>query len=168
MRRRGFTLVEMLVVLTIGTVVVGIAVGMLHLLLRTEQAGRDRVPEARILARLAEQFRSDVGAAVRQPRIAKAGEWQFALAGDRVATYRTLPGEVQWDERTADKLVRQESYVLPSGYSATIAVQNKSTPTVASLVIADRGTPQTPGREMHITAVLGKDHRFTKSPVGGQ
>ena len=66
MLRRGFTLIEMLVVMTVGSVIVGIGVGMLHVLLRTEQTGRDRVHQAGVLARLAEQFRSDVGAAVRQ------------------------------------------------------------------------------------------------------
>lgn len=168
MHRRGYTLIEMIVVMTVGAVVVGISVGMLHALLRTEQTGRDRVPQARILARLAEQFRSDVGAAVRPTPSAQQGEWQFALTGDRVVTYRALPGEVRWDQRTAGKLVRQESYILPSGCSAAITVRSKATPAVASLVIADKSTPRAAGREMRVTAVLGKDHRFTKSPVGGQ
>ena len=81
-------------------------------------------------------------------------------------TYRALPGEVRRDERMAGKLVRQESYVLPGGCSAAITVRSEATPAVASLVIADQGTPSAAGREMRVTAVLGKDHRFTKSPVG--
>ena len=168
MRRRGYSLIEMIAVMTVGTVVVGISVGMLHALLRTEQTGRDRVPQARILARLAEQFRSDVGAAVRQTPNAREGEWQFALTGDRVVTYRALPGKIQWDERTAGKVVRQESYILPAGCSAAITVQSEATPAVASLVVTENGSPQAVGREMRVIAVLGKDHRFTKSPVGGQ
>ncbi len=168
MLRRGYTLIEMIVVMTVGAVIVGISVGMLHALMRTEQTGRDRVPQARILARLAEQFRSDVGAAVRQTPNARQAEWQFALAGDRVVTYRALPGEVRWDERMAGKLVRQESYVLPSGCSAAITVQHEATPAVANLSIAYNGTPLAASREMRVIAVLGKDHRFTKSPVGGQ
>jgi len=168
MLRRGYTLIETIVAMTIGAVVVGIAVGMLHMLLRTEQTGRDRVAQARILARLAEQFRSDVGAAVRQIPGARPGEWQFALTGDGVVTYRALTGEVRWDQRMAGKLVRQESYVLPSGGSAAITVQDAAAPAVANLVITQNGPPRAAGREMRITAVLGKDHRFTKSPGGGQ
>jgi prepilin-type N-terminal cleavage/methylation domain-containing protein len=168
MLRRGYSLIEMIVVLTVGAVVVGIGAGMLHLLLRTEQTGRGRVLQARVLARLAEQFRGDVGAAVRQTPGAREGEWRFVLMGDRLVTYRALPGEVQWDESMAGKRVRQESYVLPGGSSAAITVQSKAMPVMASLVIADHGTPAATSREMRITAVLGKDHRFTKSPVGGQ
>jgi hypothetical protein len=68
----------------------------------------------------------------------------------------------------AGKLVQHESYLLPSGCSAAITVRSEATPAVASLVIADSGTPLAAGRETRVTAVLGKDHRFTKSPVGGQ
>ena len=150
------------------SVVVGISVGMLHALMRTEATGRDRVPQARVLARLAEQFRSDVGAAVRQVPGTRQGEWQFVLPGDRLITYRALPGEIEWRERRAGKRVRQESYVLPSGCLAAITVRSKAKPAVLSLVIAQNGTPLTAGREIQVTAVLGKDHRFTKSPVGGQ
>ena len=157
MLRRGFSLIEVLVVLTVGAVVVGIGVGMLHMLMRIEQTGRDRVPQAGILARLAEQFRSDVGAAVRQAPGARQGEWQFVMTGDRLITYRALAGEIRWDERRAGKPVRQESYVLPSGCSATITVRSEATAAVASLVIADNGTPLAAGREMRVTAVLGKD-----------
>jgi prepilin-type N-terminal cleavage/methylation domain-containing protein len=187
MSRRGYTLVEMIVAMTIGTVIVGISVGMLHLLLRTERMGRDRVPQTRILARLAEQFRNDVAAAVRQTHDARQTEWWFTLTGDRVANYRLLPGAVQRHELLADKPVRQESYVLPSGCSARIVMEEAHTPAVVNLVImgatgaasasskgtlaepvAPEGMSQAAGREMRVVAVLGKDHRFTKSPVGSQ
>jgi prepilin-type N-terminal cleavage/methylation domain-containing protein len=168
MPRRGYLLIEMLVALTVGAVILGIGVGMLHMLLRTEQTGRNRVPQARIVARLAEQFRSDVAAATNQTSGPQKTEWRFEMAGDRVVTYRASPGEVERDERIAGKLVRHESYVLPSGCSAAIAVQRKATPAVVSLVIADNSPPQATGHELHIIAVLGKDHRFMSSPIGGQ
>jgi hypothetical protein len=158
----------MLVVLTVGSVLVGISVGMLHLLLRTEQTGRDRVPQARAVARLAEQFRSDVAAVVRLTFVPRPGEWQFVLTGDRLVTYRALRGEVRRQERAAGKLVRHESYVLPSGLSAAITVGSEATPPTASLVIGGPGTPPAAGRVLRVTAVLGKDHRFENTPAGGQ
>ena len=126
------------------------------------------MPQARFSPGLAEQFRSDVAAAVRQTPGARQGEWQFVLTGDRLITYRVLPGEVRREERMAGKLVRQETYVLPGGCSAAITVRSEAAPAMASLVVADNGAPAAAGREMRVTAVLGKDHRFTKSPVGGQ
>ena len=47
MSRRGFTLIEMLAAMTVGSVMLGIAVGMLHVLLRAERTGRERVHQAR-------------------------------------------------------------------------------------------------------------------------
>lgn len=163
---RGYSLIETVAVLTVGSVIVGIGVGMLHLLLRTERTGRDRVPQSRMVARLAQQFRSDVNAAVRQVPATKQGPWQFVMADRRLVTYRILAGEVRWDERQGDKVVRQESYVLPSGRSATIVPQAPATPAVLSLVLTDNGPPGTAGREMLVTAVLGKDQRFAKPAEG--
>jgi prepilin-type N-terminal cleavage/methylation domain-containing protein len=170
MSRRGYTLVEMLTAMTVGAVMLGIALSMLLVLVRAEQGGRDRVYQARVMSRLAEQFRSDANAAVR-PISAKAGqktEWQVALMGDQVVTYRALPGRIDREQRTGGKLVRQESYVLPAGRAAKIVVNNDSTPAVASLIIAADEAASAAGREIRITAMVGKDHRFNKSAMGGR
>ena len=77
MLRRGFTLIELMVVLTVGTVIVGIGVGTLHVLLRTEQTGRGRrapgrrsgptgaVPQRRQCGRATDGRRTQSGVAVR-------------------------------------------------------------------------------------------------------
>jgi prepilin-type N-terminal cleavage/methylation domain-containing protein len=186
MSRRGFTLIEAIAAITVGSVMLGIGVGILHLLMRAEETGRERVHKAQVFNRLAEQFRSDVGAAVRQipTQGDRPKQWQFAMADDRTVTYRALPGEVRRDERTGSKLVRQESYALPQGYSAVVLVAQPPPAVtgdaaqpraavphacaVATLVIAREPTPLAVGREMRIDVRLGKDHRFTKSPAGGQ
>ena len=168
MHRRGYTLIEMVVAITLGAAIVGASVGALLVLLRTEQAGRNRAAQSGITARLAEQFRNDVGAATHHVADAQKGEWQFVLPDDRVVTYRTLPGRVEWDERAAGKVVREESYVLPDGCSTMIEVSSRAEPATASLIVKDTGTPHRTIRERRVTAVLGKDHRFTKSPDGGQ
>ena len=99
MLHRGFSLIEMLVVITVGSVVVGIGVGTLHVLHRTEQTGRDRAAQARIVDRLAQQFRSDVAAAVRQTPAAQQGEWQFVLPleGRFGSGRRKIPGSPTCD-----------------------------------------------------------------------
>ena len=83
-------------------------------------------------------------------------------------TYRVFPGEVRREERIGGQTRAAESYVLPRGWSASIAVRSEAAPAVASLIIADNRAPPAAGREMRVAAVLGKDHRFTKSPFGGQ
>ena len=165
MPRRGFTLIEMLVVLTIGSVVFGITVGMLHLLLRSERTGRERVHRAAVSARLAEQFRSDTAAAIRHEPVEEDNQQalcQFVLPGDRTVTYRAMPAEVRREERIAEKPVRQESYSLPDGCSVAVAVEGEADPPLASLVVTCDHAPPSAGRAMRVTALLGKDHRFSQ------
>jgi hypothetical protein len=156
---------EMLVVITVGSVMLGIGVGMLHLLMRAEQTGRDRVYRTGVAARLAEQFREDAAAALRvmPEQENRPSQCRFVLAGDRIVTYRTMSHEVQRDERSSDKMVRQESYPLPDGRSAAVAVDRNTKPPLAKLIIANEN-----GRELCIAARLGKDHRFTNASAGGQ
>lgn len=169
MTRRGYTLMEMLVVIALGTVLLGVAVGVLHLLMRTQHSGRESVYQTETVARLAEQFRSDARAALRP--IAAEGEpkdrWRFALAADRTVTYRLRPGEIERREQIAAKQVRQESYTLPRNYLAEITVRTDATPAMASLVLAPSGLASPAGREIRIDAALGADHRFAKSSEGG-
>ncbi|MBN1590150.1 MAG: prepilin-type N-terminal cleavage/methylation domain-containing protein [Pirellulales bacterium] len=167
MHRRGFSLLEMVVVITVSTVLVGVSVGVLYTLMRTERTARNRVPHSTNIARLAEQFRGDVRAATRQPPLVRQGEWHFTLPDNRTVTYRTAPGEVRWEERVEGSLVRKESYILPDGWSMTIDVPNNAMPAMASLILVKDSESPTAGREIRVVAALGKDHRFSKSP-GGQ
>ena len=136
MLRRGYSLIEMIVAMTVGSVIIGIAVGILHRA-AARRSGRAAIacPQARILARL--------GRAVPQRRRRRrAADSRRAAGGVAVRpagrspgmTYRLLPGEVRRDERMAGKLARQESYVLPSGWSAAIAVEERGRASRASLV----------------------------------
>ena len=89
MSRRGFTLIEMLAAMTVGSVMLGIGVGILHVLLRAEETGRDRVHQTQVLTRLADSSAATwrgiaADACPGQP----AEQWQFALADDRTVTYR--------------------------------------------------------------------------------
>ena len=65
--RRAFTLVEMLTVISIGSVLMGIAISLLIVLLGAEQSGRTHAERSESLQRLADQFRRDVHAAVGEP-----------------------------------------------------------------------------------------------------
>lgn len=168
MPRRGYTLVEMLVVISVSTVLLGAAVSMLYVLLRAEHGGREHANRATIVARLADQFRTDIHAA-RRPIPgdgADKDQRRFALKDDAVLIYRALPGEVERREEIAGKLVRQESYALPAGSSAEIVVRTDPAPVMAGLVITLPGPAPVTDREIRIDAVLGRDHRFTTSANG--
>jgi Tfp pilus assembly protein FimT len=60
--RRGYALVELIVVISVNTVLMAVAVALLGTLLRTEHQGQYHYERASSLVRLANQFRSDVAA----------------------------------------------------------------------------------------------------------
>jgi len=162
MPRHGYALVELLAVIAIGAVLMGAAIEVLYLLSRAERGGRSRAGQAMIVARLADQFRSDVHAA--RPPAALASEeknpWQFTLSNDRVAVYRALPGEIQRIEQVRGRPVRQESYALPEGSTVEIAVRAEPAPAMAGLVITLPGPGSELGRDIRVEAAFGRDRRF--------
>ena len=69
----------MLVVIAVSTVLMGVAVSVLHMLMRAEHGGRRHVSRATTVARLADQFRSDVHAALRPMAAEGRGEEPVAV-----------------------------------------------------------------------------------------
>jgi prepilin-type N-terminal cleavage/methylation domain-containing protein len=160
--RRGVSLVEMIVVITVGSALVGIAVTMLAALMRAENRGQGRAAETASLIRLADQFRRDAHAATSLPAPdgQKAGTWKLDLAGGRSVEYAAEPGAIVRRERTVAKAVCEESFALPENYAATIASSNNAGQTTVTLVVAP--APGTAGAawQWRVEAVLGRDHRF--------
>ena len=54
--RRGFSLIEMLIVISVGTVLLMVAMTVLYTLKETQSKARQRLTEGRMTARLADQF----------------------------------------------------------------------------------------------------------------
>jgi prepilin-type N-terminal cleavage/methylation domain-containing protein len=167
--RRGYSLIELVVVMTIATVIVGLAAAMLHLLLQTERNGRQQMHCSAALSRLADQFRSDVHAAARQlPATPFAAQgratgdadpagWTFELEAGRNVQYRAQAGQIERVETLGGQIERRESYALPPDATVAIATPEDAKPPVATLIVKD-----TSNREIRIAAVLGKDHRFDR------
>ena len=149
-RVRGYTLIEILVVITTGAVMVGLAVGLLHMLTRLDQASREQIRSQGTINGLADQFRRDVHAAGGftvlnapggdDPR----GAWQFPLAAERVVQYRAEPGRLARIERAGEQVLQQESYTFPAEATVTIELAGDAAPQIVSLrVDADVSQPKT-------------------------
>jgi type II secretory pathway pseudopilin PulG len=164
------TLLETLVVIAVGTVVVGVAVGLIVTLFQIEKKSRQARDGIRTQARLADQFRRDARAAIdfsvagdsEEPT--EKVEWLFQFpTGERVR-YGTEDARVDRTELSGDEVVRSESYRLPYGATATMELSNEEPPAVAGLRI-QRGRPFGKSgsfRSLRIEALLGADHRFQK------
>ena len=58
--RGGYALVEMIVVISVNTALMAVAVGLIGALLRTERQGQHHCERTSALVRLADQFREDL------------------------------------------------------------------------------------------------------------
>jgi len=180
-QRRGISLVEVMITLTIGSVVMGVAAMTLGTLFRNERVARDQLSQGVQLARLAEQFRRDVHAATA---VAAEGDdenatsqWKLDLPSGGTVTYRAVyretDGELLRTETTSEQgaVARRDAFALPANTTAAIEVlehdvQEDRAATLVRLVISPADVDpniagrSSPKRPIDIDAVLAKDHRF--------
>ena len=163
MIRRGYTLTEMLAVIAVGSVLLGIASGLLVLLMSVEENSRDSLRQQVMLSELAGQFRRDVRRCAHVlPADAKPrglSEWRLAMPEGTVVQYR-VQGTSLIRVVTDSGVVReQEAYQLPEKSQVSLELSAAKGPAIVSLLIATpegkplRGTPHA----VQIDAGLGAD-----------
>jgi hypothetical protein len=160
----------MVVVMTVGATMLGIAVTLLGALIQAERAEQTHFGQNNVLDRLAGQFRRDVhasdGQVVADKSDAGKPTWRLDMAGRRSVWYTAGPDEIVREERIGHILMRQESYRLPEDYCATIAADPSAKPPLVRLTIAPADAKLRPGHEIRIEAVPGRDARFAKHGKG--
>lgn len=165
-RRRGHTLIELLVLITVGSTLMGIAAGALHLLFKMEHNGRQRRELQASQARLADQFRRDVRAAQRlKPSDAPNRHrvvWQLELGAGEAIQYRCEPGGVSRSEISQGKPGRQEWYPLADSSEVQLETTSEGPAQIVSLRIASLGEPDSaiPSLSLRVDARLAGRHRF--------
>ena len=165
-RRRGISLLEVITAMTVGSVIVGLAVGLLYTLFNTQSMARDHLHQNTVLCRLGEQFRHDVHAATAAVKDDTtnhaAPAWRFVLAAEHAVTYRAEPGRIIRVETAGAGNPRREEFFLPPGTAASIDVDKETSPTIVTLHLTPAaGAPKMPGsRSARFDAVLAADRRF--------
>jgi prepilin-type N-terminal cleavage/methylation domain-containing protein len=159
--RRAFTLIEMVIAISVAAALTGVAVSLLLVLFRAEQSGRSYIAQAETLRRLADQFRRDAHAAARVAvNQSDPQGWQFDLAGDSIVRYTKDSDGLRREEEKSAKNVGTETYTLPKDSTPAIEVDRAAKPPVVSLTIKPGDASLRPGREFRIDAVLARDLRF--------
>ena len=161
--RRGYALIEVLVVLTVTAVMLTLCAGMVHLLLKLDRSGRTASEEAADLSRLAHDFRGDAHASTAAVPPVRAGE-RVALTLDvgKTVEYQVRPLDVLRTLREGDKVRRYETYRRPSRASLTIEVEADG-PRPFAILIVDRppdGRDDSLYHDYRIEAELGRDRRI--------
>ena len=115
-QRRGYSLIEMLVVMTLMAVVMSSITLVLHGLQRAERRLHDDADFDRTLHRLATQFRADAHAARGAGEIADDDDSQSALTlempDEKTVTYSIEPGGVRRLVRQGENTMHREWFAL--------------------------------------------------------
>jgi prepilin-type N-terminal cleavage/methylation domain-containing protein len=172
--RSGFTLVEMLIVISVASVMMGISVCAIHLLLDAEHEAARAVRFNNSVARLTHAFRSDMHASRQvdlpeskpgKPIVLVAtvdgGQVRYELEA-HLATRIELEGEQQ---------VHREVYYFPPYSQMRFEHQPSQGLVVLKIDMAAGGSGTTTvppavasgtKRPLFIEAALGRDHRFER------
>jgi prepilin-type N-terminal cleavage/methylation domain-containing protein len=130
--RCGYTLIEMLLSITVATVLLGVNVGWIHQTMKFASVTKQRQRQQQSLTRLAWEFRDDVRAG---NSIAMVGEDQLVIksADGGQATY-TISGSELLVEKTGDQpMVKRERFELAR--NATAVWDTSEMPDWISLVV---------------------------------
>lgn len=160
--RRGYALIECLVLITVMAALLTLCAGTIHLLLKLDRAGRDASEQAADLARLARDFRDDVHSATTEaPERPAADRIVLATDGKRTVEYAIRPVDVLRTVREGEKVRRFETYRRPAKATARIEMVRDGPRPIAALVLdmpAREGEPS-PYRDYRIEAEVGKHRR---------
>ena len=174
-QRRGFTLIELMVVIAIITVIFSLVGAVFQRLFLSEQSAMRAALIEQTVSRLADQFRRDIHAATfaeidthREGATGSLGLFE-ANRDQPAIVYVILTDEVRRERRAADSSVsHREVYRLPECRVAFAVQVAEADVSFISLSIARQHstiTPQPqatrPYRTLVVEAALGRDNRLT-------
>jgi prepilin-type N-terminal cleavage/methylation domain-containing protein len=115
MRRRGVTLMEMMVVLVVDAALAGMALLVLGTAVRYQSDAGQEMQCRASYTRLAEQFRADVHAATGCQALDNSRGCQLSGADGRRIEYRLEGEQVMRTVRDHEQLVARDAFALPPG-----------------------------------------------------
>jgi hypothetical protein len=138
---RAHTLVEMIVVISVWSVLLGGVAVLLSSLWRIEHASRDHTATLNSISRLADQFRSDAHAAKtatlpNDQNESGAVDLTMNLASGGTIEYRAETGRVSREESLGGEVKSHESYVLTPDAKAQFETSKTGGAELVSLSIA--------------------------------
>lgn len=172
--RLGVTLTQMLVVITITSVITSVAISLIITMLRLEGRTMQVWMTQQSLLQLSDDFRADAHAAqsaeITTQNQAPALIFRSGSAAKTV-TYVATDNEVARHERDGDRVLRTETYRLPEGkvqfggigsgkkldlgQDVHLICRRANAEAINQLTLA-------PTHDEHVVAVLGRDHRFER------
>jgi prepilin-type N-terminal cleavage/methylation domain-containing protein len=167
--RRGYSLIEMIVVISGLAVLLGLCAVTIQLLMCVSADAQARRSHAAALGRLAEQFREDVhGCDDAEAR--PAGGLRLTRRPRVVIDYQTREGRVDRIESVDGQVSQHESFTLGRHSSMALERRDVGLRRFLALVVnpnARTGRPD-PARPMEILALVGRDRPESAPSKRGQ
>jgi prepilin-type N-terminal cleavage/methylation domain-containing protein len=169
--RRGFSLVEALVAVTLATVILNIAVQLVHTVMRFQVSARDDEQFLQTARRASHQFRKDVQNANAWSRtVDPQGDFTELIltTATGAVIYRAMPHQLGRSVRQQDTISQLDEFVFPPGVDIAFEEQG---PSSVALQIS-RASVNAGASNVHPTGVstvyeaaatVGWDSRFHKS-----
>jgi hypothetical protein len=151
--RNGKTLVEMLVVITLMSAVLGTAAMTMTLIFRVERQIRRDIDQQVAVERLGRLWRADAHAAIACDA---KDDCTFTLADGRSVRYWLDGRRMRREATRGGKVQHREAFALPGDSRATVAVEHVGNRELATLRIESAATHGygVPVRPLWLTAVV--------------
>jgi hypothetical protein len=174
-KRRGYALIEMVVVITLTTALLGLGSLLVNRLMTLERSRRAGLEARATTARLERQFRRDVHAALDAR--AADGALVLSLPEGCGVTYRGGAGEVVVTREpagvppdpdfvnTAGAGPREETFRLAGSAVPVLTVAARDGRAFAGLSYPEDDRPS--ARAVRVEAAVGRDHRHDPTAMGG-
>jgi type II secretory pathway pseudopilin PulG len=169
--RSGKSLIEMVVVMSVMSMVMLISVRTITLLMRADASGGKSLVAGTSLSRLAHQFRLDVHAAwdaqLVTPEESGEARLQLSLPESTIVEYRPFAEKILRTIRRGEKTTSREDFHLLRGENRFEISEDKiqiiSLVHVRNTAKSYEKSPVHEGeKEIRIEATRGRNHRYTK------
>ena len=168
--RRGTTLVELLVIISVCSVVMCASGVLLHSMYRADKEGRLAIETGATVARLSLQFRRDAHAASEAELLneanGKASGLAFRGPFQPTIEYRQQGWAVVRRAKQGNKVVHLDSFGLPGGteFVWTLEVGQPSLAAIQIARPARRGVKLDAMRQQRLEAIVGIVHQRRREP----
>lgn len=163
LRRRGYSLTECLIAITLIATIMGTVALTLHAMYGADRRARDTMAHERSLDRFAAQLRSDAhqaaSATIQQPssETDPATELQFELPREQTIQYTVQTHNIERVVRRADTVQHRETYPLPASSTGWQIREDGASPVVSLVLELDargRANEQLVPREYRVDAAV--------------
>lgn len=170
---RAFTLIEMMVSISVGSVLMALALGMVHRTMRVESAARAHQAVERTAARLSRQFRHDIHqtqSVALDRQQAGSPNLRLLLPAQHPITYRITNSGVLREQQQSPESgpIRRELFTFPADHTLRFAEHHRPARAVLTLVRDDRLVGVPPQVRLHVEAVIGQFLQLHSSGEDGR